>query len=163
MEERENFLADIREWEKFQLYKQAFEKFKRVKDVRELTLDELIMLEECDFEPPKWKYNKELYPTFAMVLDDDVDIMTKTIREQWKEAILRDYPRLREVPQVVETLMDAYEADPEGFKRGVKRNEKRASKKEEATKPVEEYDPSKFTLTCISKGTDVETPTGETA
>lgn len=72
MEERQNFLADIKEWEKFQLYKQAFEKFKRAKSVDELTLDELVLLEECDFHPPKWKYKKELYPTFALVLDDHV-------------------------------------------------------------------------------------------
>lgn len=72
MEERENMLMDIRDWEKHLLYKEAFEKFKKTEDVEDLTMDELVLLEECDFRPPKWKYKRELYPTFALVLDDHV-------------------------------------------------------------------------------------------
>lgn len=72
IEERANMLADIAEWNMFQIQKSAWDKYKKTKDEKSLSMDELSALEQCGFEPPKWKYARELYPTFAMVLDDHV-------------------------------------------------------------------------------------------
>lgn len=72
MEERERMLGDIQEWNRFLKKKEAWEKFKRCKSVEDLTMDELVLLEECDFEKPKWIYDREYYPTCALLLDDHV-------------------------------------------------------------------------------------------
>ena len=72
MEERANMLADIQEWNLFVEQKKAYEKFRRVSDVDEMSLDELQVLEQCGFEKPRWKYQRELYPCFALLLDDHV-------------------------------------------------------------------------------------------
>lgn len=69
-EEAHNFEADIQEWEQFKKQKQAYEKYQRCKDVEDLTMEDSQYLHECDFEKPKWKYPKEQWPCFAVLIDD---------------------------------------------------------------------------------------------
>jgi len=71
-QESANFEADIEEWGLFQKKKLAYEKYKRCKDIDELTMEDLEYLHECDFEKPKWKYPKEYHPCFAVLIDDHV-------------------------------------------------------------------------------------------
>jgi hypothetical protein len=54
-------------------------------------------------------------------------------RDTWKEAILNDYPRLREIPHAIDTLIDLYEKNPEEFKKNTKHLEHKASKKKQHT------------------------------
>ena len=70
VEEQANMMADIQEWNKFEATKLAWEKFKKVKSADDMTMDELVLLEECGWEKPKWKYRKEYYPCFALLIDD---------------------------------------------------------------------------------------------
>jgi len=72
MEEREKMLADIEEWNEYERQLKAYKKFKACKDIDELTHDDLVLLEQIDFEKPHWKYPKPYYPTFALLLDDHV-------------------------------------------------------------------------------------------
>ena len=72
MQERENMLADIREWYIFLKKKEVWEKFCQTPYISNLDMEELVMLEEMSWEKPRWKYRKEFYPTFALVLDDHV-------------------------------------------------------------------------------------------
>lgn len=80
--------------------------------------------------------------------------MTKSsLREQWRESILADFPKLAEIPSVVDTMLDYYEANPDGFKEMMKEEQKKERKQKKKEEPKEEqpYDPSKFVITCISK------------
>lgn len=72
MEERDKMLADIEDWHKFEEMKKVWAKFCRAGSIDDMDMDELVLLEEMDFRKPKWKYPKEFYPTFALVLDDHV-------------------------------------------------------------------------------------------
>jgi len=72
MEEREAMLADITEWNEFVKAKEAYERFKRCKDVDELSMDDLVLLEKYEYTKPKWKYPIEQYPSFALLIDDHV-------------------------------------------------------------------------------------------
>lgn len=65
-----NFEGDIEEWKVFEKQKQAYQKYIRCKDINEMSMEDLEYLYLTDFEKPKWKYSKELYPTFAVVIDD---------------------------------------------------------------------------------------------
>lgn len=78
--------------------------------------------------------------------------MSKSQRDTWKQQILQDYPRLNEMPFVVDNLLDLWEKNPEIMKKAIKDEEKKARKhpKKEETKE-EEYDPNKYIITCISK------------
>jgi hypothetical protein len=71
-EEVASMEADIEEWRQFLKQKEAYKKYLRVKDVDELDLDDLEALYSIDFEKPQWKYKKEHYPSFAIVIDDHV-------------------------------------------------------------------------------------------
>ena len=71
-QEVENMEADIDEWNIFQKQKTAYQKYLRVKDVNDLSMEDLEYLYMTDFEKPRWKYAKEVYPCFAMVIDDHV-------------------------------------------------------------------------------------------
>lgn len=71
-DEVEKFEADIEEWRLFQRQKEAYDKYLKCKDVNDLSLDDLEYLYQIDFEKPKWKYGKEQYPCFAMLIDDHV-------------------------------------------------------------------------------------------
>lgn len=71
-QEVENMEGDIEEWNIFQKQKRAYEKYLRVKDVDDLSMEDLEYLYITDFEKPEWKYDKEVYPCFAMIIDDHV-------------------------------------------------------------------------------------------
>jgi hypothetical protein len=69
-EEVEAFEGDIEEWKMFQRQKQAYDKYLKCDDVEDLSMDDLECLNLTDFEKPKWKYDKEYYPCFAVLIDD---------------------------------------------------------------------------------------------
>ena len=71
-EEVANFEGDIAEWRQFQRQKEAYERYLKCKDVEDLSLDDLECLHETDFEKPRWKYSREEFPCFAMLIDDHV-------------------------------------------------------------------------------------------
>ena len=50
-------------------------------------------------------------------------------KEEWKAAIFKDYPRLREMPDAVNILFDLYTTDPDKFKRTTKELEHKEAKK----------------------------------
>jgi hypothetical protein len=67
----EFFRAEIDEYRRYKKRLEAWRKFKKCKDVDDLTLDELALLQECDFEKPTTEY-KNGFPSFALVWDDMV-------------------------------------------------------------------------------------------
>ncbi len=69
-------------------------------------------------------------------------------RDVWREQILSDFPKLRQIPSVVDNLLDVYESDPDGFRSAVKAATRKDRKKQRVPAP---YDPDKFILTCINK------------
>lgn len=71
-QEVENFEADLEEWKLFQKQKQAYQRYIKCKDVNDMSIEDLEYLYLTDFEKPEWKYKKEYYPSFAMVIDDHV-------------------------------------------------------------------------------------------
>ena len=71
-EEVLKFEGDIEDWKLFNKQKEAYARYIRCNDVNEMSLDDLEYLYQCDFEKPKWRYKKEYYPTFAMLIDDHV-------------------------------------------------------------------------------------------
>lgn len=71
-EEVKNMEADIEEWRQFQRQKEAYNRYLKCKDVEDMTLEDLECLYQTDFEKPQWKYPREEFPCFAMVIDDHV-------------------------------------------------------------------------------------------
>ena len=81
-----------------------------------------------------------------------VSKLAKKERDMMREAIFADYPKLRQMPECVDMLIDNYGADPEKFKeqaKALERKEMKANRKKktavEAQEPAE-YDPSKFII-----------------
>lgn len=54
--------------------------------------------------------------------------MSETIRQTYREQMLKDYPRFAECPQIIDNLIEAYFIDPEKFKEKVKEQEKKDKK-----------------------------------
>lgn len=71
-EEVASMEADLEEWRQFQKQKEAYERYIRAKSVDDLSMEDLELLYLLDFEKPQWKYRKEVYPCFAVVIDDHV-------------------------------------------------------------------------------------------
>lgn len=71
-EEVANMEGDLEEWRMFLRQKEAYQRYLKVKDADKLDLEDLEALYETDFEKPQWKYKKEQYPCFAIVIDDHV-------------------------------------------------------------------------------------------
>lgn len=69
-EEVQSFEADIEEWKMYQRQKSAYEKYLRSADIDELTMEDLELLNLSDFEKPTWKYDRDYFPTFAVLIDD---------------------------------------------------------------------------------------------
>lgn len=63
--------TDIKEYRKYLKYLEVWKKFKKVKSVDEMTLDELVLLEEMDFRKPESDF-KHGFPCFLIVFDDCV-------------------------------------------------------------------------------------------
>lgn len=66
--------------------------------------------------------------------------MTDTQRAKFKSDILRDYPKLKQCPEVIDNLLDAYFLNPEKFKENVKKEqlkEKKDAKKKKKVETVE--------------------------
>ena len=77
--------------------------------------------------------------------------MTDTQRAKFKSDILRDYPKLKQCPQVVDNILDAYFLDPEKFKENVKK-EQLKEKKDAKKKKVETIEKPKVVV--IENGLD---------
>lgn len=71
-EEVANMEADLEEWRMFQKQKEAYQRYLKCKSVDDVSLEDLELLYQIDFEKPQWKYRKEVYPCFAVVIDDHV-------------------------------------------------------------------------------------------
>ncbi len=70
--------------------------------------------------------------------------MTDTQRAKFKSDILRDYPKLKQCPQVVDNILDAYFLDPEKFKENVKKEQLKERK--QAKKKVESIEKPKVVV-----------------
>ena len=67
-----SFENDIDDWNSHLKKLQSYQKFASSKSTECLTLEELESLYETDFQKPRWKYPKEYYPSFAVLIDDHV-------------------------------------------------------------------------------------------
>jgi hypothetical protein len=74
--------------------------------------------------------------------------MSETIRETYRQQMLKDYPRFAECPQIIDNLIEAYFIDPVKFKETVKENEKKDKKV--AKKGIEKF--QKPTTVVIENG-----------
>lgn len=61
----------IDKWKQWQKKKEVWDKFIKVKDTNELSLDELMVLEDMEFEAPKNEFPNG-YPSHLLILDDMV-------------------------------------------------------------------------------------------
>lgn len=62
---------DIKEYRKYLKYLDVWKKFTKGKDVEEMTMDELVLLEEMDFRKPETEF-KNGFPCFLILFDDMV-------------------------------------------------------------------------------------------
>jgi hypothetical protein len=84
---------------------------------------------------------------------------TSTTSQRWREEILDDYPRLRQIPTVVDNLVSIYESKPDLFKSAMKDQMRRERKRKPNTNTADDVsdhstsssDPEKFVITCIHK------------
>ena len=72
--------------------------------------------------------------------------ITNKQKTEWKEQILRDYPRLKEIENVVDTMLYLYDKDETAFQEQIKKEKKAESKmnkkkhnEEQPTKKPEDF------------------------